>query len=73
MTESGKQLEIYQGVKGEIVFDVDVAGETIWATQAQIAELFDVSIPNINMHFKRIYSGGELDEDRTIKKNLIVI
>lgn len=72
MTESGKQLEIYQGVKGEIVFDVDVDGETIWATQAQIAELFDVSIPNINMHFKRIYSGGELDEDRTIKKNLIV-
>jgi len=67
-----KQLEIYQGVKGEIVFDVDADGETIWATQAQIAELFDVSVPNINMHFKRIYSEGELDENRTIKKNLIV-
>jgi len=67
-----KQLEIYQGVKGEIVFDVDADGETIWATQAQIAELFGVSVPNINMHFKRIYSEGELDENRTIKKNLIV-
>ena len=67
-----KKLEIYQGAKGEIVFDVDAEGETIWATQAQIAELFDVSIPNINMHLKKVYSDGELEEKRTIKKNLIV-
>lgn len=66
------QIEIYKGAQGEIVFDVDVEEETIWATQAQISQVLDTTIPNINMHLKRIYSDGELDEKRTIKKNLIV-
>ena len=65
-------LEIYKMTKGEVVFNVDRQQETIWATQAQIAELFDVTIPNINMHLRRVYDDGELDEKRTIKKNLIV-
>jgi hypothetical protein len=67
-----KGIEIYRVAKGEVVFNVDAAGETLWATQAQIAQLFDVTIPNINMHLKRIYNEGELNENRTIKKNLIV-
>ena len=69
MTESGKQLEIYQGVKGEIVFDVDADGETIWATQAQIAELFDVDRSVINRHIRNIYKEGELKEKATCAKN----
>lgn len=67
-----KQIEIYKAVKGEVIFNVDAENETVWATQEQIAELFDVTIPNINMHLKRIYAEGELEEKRTIKKNLIV-
>ncbi len=78
-----KRVEIYKGLAGEVVFDVDMEGETIWATQEQIAQLFDTTIPNINMHLKNIYTEGELVEnpintentevqDRTIKKNLIV-
>jgi len=78
-----KRIEIYRGAEGEVVFDVDTEGETIWATQGQMAQLFDTTIPNINMHLKNIYTEGELVEDptsakntqvqdRTIKKNLIV-
>ena len=67
-----KGIEIYKIKKGEVVFNVDRELETLWASQAQIAQIFDVSIPNINMHLKRIYAEGELDEKRTIKKNLIV-
>lgn len=62
----------YEVEEGEVVFDIDRDKETIWATQEEIARLFDVSVPNINMHLKRIYTEGELEENRTIKKNLIV-
>ena len=65
-------LEVYQAEEGELVFDVDKNEQTIWATQEEIARLFGVTTPNINMHLKRVYSEGELEENRTIKKNLIV-
>ena len=29
-----KRIEIYKGLAGEVIFDVDTEGETIWATQA---------------------------------------
>ncbi|MBQ6414407.1 virulence protein RhuM/Fic/DOC family protein [Candidatus Saccharibacteria bacterium] len=55
------RIEIYQGENGEVVFDVDVEAETIWATQAQIAQLFDVAPQNITYHIKNVYRDGELD------------
>ncbi|MBO7718242.1 type II toxin-antitoxin system death-on-curing family toxin [Candidatus Saccharibacteria bacterium] len=67
-----KGIEIYKVARGEVVFNIDVKNDTLWATQAQIAQIFGVTIPNINMHLKRIYNEGELEEKRTIKKNLIV-
>ena len=41
--EEERRIEIYQGAEGEVVFDVDAEGETIWATQAQMAQLFGVA------------------------------
>ena len=67
-----KGIEIYKVAKGEVVFNVDAAGETLWATQAQIAQLFDTGLPTINYHLKNIYKEKELDENRTIRKNRIV-
>lgn len=46
--------------------------ETIWLTQKQIAELFEVTIPNISMHIKAIYKENELDKNPTVKKCLTV-
>jgi len=57
---------------GEIELKVSVDGETLWLTQKQIAELFEVTIPNINMHIKAIYKDNELDRNSTIQKFLIV-
>lgn len=37
-----------------------------------MAELFQTTIPNINMHLKNIFEEGELKEERTIKDFLIV-
>jgi len=57
---------------GELELNVSVNEDTIWLTQKQIAELFEVTIPNINMHIKAIYKEEELFENRTIQKYLIV-
>ncbi len=48
---------------GEISIDVsfDYEKETIWLTQAQIAELFEVEVPAINKHINNIIEQNELD------------
>ncbi len=66
------QIEIYQGLQGEVIFNVDPSGETIWATRSQIAQVFGVTPRNITDHLRNIYETGELDEKRTRKKNFIV-
>ena len=67
-----KQIEIYKGAKGEVVFDVDTEGETIWATIDQIAALFGVTRRSIEIHLKNIYDDAELEEKRTAKKSFAV-
>ena len=52
--------------------DVWLEDETVWLSQAQMAELFGCAIANINMHLNHIYSDEELDESATIKEFLIV-
>lgn len=66
-----KQIEIYKAAEGEIVFDIDMEAETIWATQAQISQLFGTGVPTINYHLKAIYKDGELDENQTAKKSFV--
>lgn len=70
--DDNKQLEIYRAIKGEVVFNVDTENETIWATADQMSVLFDVTIRNIRNHLNKIYESGELDKNRTRKKNFLV-
>ena len=49
-----------------------IKDSTIWASQKTIAELFGVNISAISKHFKNIFEEGELDENSTIRKILIV-
>jgi hypothetical protein len=71
-TPSDSQLLIYQTPSGNIKIDVRLESETVWLTQKLMAELFQTSVPNINMHLKSIYEEGELEEGATIKDFLIV-
>ena len=71
MTEE-KRIEIYKGLSGEVVFDVDTEGETIWATRGQMSQLFGVTPQNITMHMKHVFESGELEEKRTSKESLLV-
>ncbi|MDD2270697.1 MAG: virulence RhuM family protein [Desulfuromonadaceae bacterium] len=57
---------------GRIKINVRLEDETVWLTQAGLAELFQTTVANINIHLKNIFAEGELSEAATIKDYLIV-
>ncbi len=46
--------------------------ENIWLTQKMMATLYDVSVPAISQHLKRIYADNELERGSTVKQYLTV-
>ena len=58
----------------ELELEVNVAPEedTVWLTQAQMAQLFQTTAQNITIHLKNIYNDNELDEAATCKDFLQV-
>jgi len=57
---------------GEIELKVSVNNDTLWLTQKQIAELFNVNIPAVSKHINNIYKDNELSEFSTVSKMEIV-
>jgi len=51
---------------------VRLEGETVWLSQAQMADLFDTSTDNISLHLKNIYRDGELEESATTENFSVV-
>jgi hypothetical protein len=72
MVKKEQKLAIYQAKSGAIQLRKDQDHDTLWATQRQIAEIFDVTPQNITLHIKKIYKDGELLEKATCKKSLQV-
>lgn len=70
--KSNSEIVIYQSPAGDIKIDVRLENETVWLTQKLMSDLFQTTVPNINMHLKSIYEEGELEEETTIKDFLIV-
>lgn len=66
------QLLVYQGQGADEPLTVRLEGETVWLSQRQLAELYGVTVPNINQHISAIYEDEELLPEATIKKYLIV-
>ncbi|MCE7062382.1 RhuM family protein [Dyadobacter sp. CY343] len=67
-----KQIEIYVSPNGQAHIETKFEDDTVWLTQKMMADLFQTTIPNINMHLKNVYEDGELMEEATIKNSLIV-
>src|SRR5438874_355473 len=63
---------LYQTEDGRTRIQCRFENETIWLTQALIAELFDTTPQNVTIHLKAIYEEGELDEEATCKDRLQV-
>jgi hypothetical protein len=74
MTSEAPQSSIvlYRTEDGRTRIQCRFEEETIWLTQAQIAELFQVTVPTVNEHIKGIFADGELEDPATIRKFRIV-
>ena len=70
--ENRGEILLYQSEDGTVKIDVRMENETVWLNQKSMAELFQTTVPNINIHLKNIFDEGELDPNRTIKDFLIV-
>jgi hypothetical protein len=63
---------LYQTEDGRTRLEVRLEKDTVWLTQAQMAELFQTTPQNMTLHVKAIYAEGELEESATCKDYLHV-
>ncbi len=62
------KIIIYQTEDGQTQIDVRLENETVWLTQAQMAELFEIDRTSIVRHINNIYKVEELDRESTCAK-----
>jgi hypothetical protein len=65
------QILLYQTEDGRQRIEVRLENETVWLSQKGMAELFQTTPQNINIHLKNIFSEGEVSQDSVIKESLI--
>jgi hypothetical protein len=65
-------LILYQTEDGKTRIQCRFKDESLWLTQAQIADLFQKDVKTINEHLLNVYQDKELEEDSTIRKFRIV-
>ena len=72
--ENKNQLIMYTAQNGEtkIRVSIDPKHNTVWLTQAQMAELFETTKQNVSLHINNIFDGGELKRKATVKEYLTV-
>lgn len=57
------QIEIYQANDGSTQINVQFEQDTVWLSQAQMAELFGKGRTTITEHIKNVFTEGELEEE----------
>jgi len=60
---NNSEIIIYQNPDGNIKIDVRLEDETVWLTQAQMAELFGKGRTTVTEHIQNVFKEGELDEN----------
>lgn len=72
MSHHSTEFILYTTEDGSTAIRLRVADETVWLTQAEIAELFATTKQNVSLHLRNIFAEGELDERATVKESLTV-
>jgi hypothetical protein len=63
---------LFNSADGSTKVECRFESDSLWLTQALIAELYQKSVPTINEHLSNIYSDGEIEQNATIRKFRIV-
>ena len=67
-TLTKRSIVIYQAKSGAIELRGDFGKETIWATQAQIANVFDIDRTVATKHINNLIKSKEIDEKSNVQK-----
>ena len=67
-TEKKKGVVIYQAKSGAIELRGDFGKETVWATQAQIADIFDIERSVVTKHIGNVLKAKEIIEKSNVQK-----
>ena len=68
MMHSADNVLLYQAPDGQTQLEVQLDHETVWLTQAQMAELFGRERSVVTKHLRNIFQTGELDEESNVQK-----
>lgn len=68
--EGSGQVVLYKTPDGKTSLEVRLEGDTVWLTQAQMAELFKNTKQNISLHTRNIFRERELAESVVVKESL---
>ena len=63
---------LYQTPDGQARIQLRVQDGTVWLTQKQLTELYQVSVPAIALHIRKVFQERELSPEATVKEYLIV-
>ncbi|MFA7081813.1 MAG: virulence RhuM family protein [Bacteroidales bacterium] len=69
---TSSEILFYSREDGKSKIEVKLENETVWLTQQQMAELFQITKQNVSLHIKNIYKEDELSEKATVKDYLTV-
>ena len=72
MTQNNTEIIIYQTEDHRTKINVRMEDETVWLTQAQMAELFQTTKQNVSLHVNNAFKEGELEPLATVKESLTV-
>jgi prophage maintenance system killer protein len=64
------QVVLYRTPDGKTSLEVRLEGDTVWLTQAQMAELFRNTKQNVSLHTRNIFRERELKEAAVVKESL---
>jgi hypothetical protein len=65
-------LILYTTDDGQSQIKLCAKSETVWLSQREMSELFDVSTDNVGLHLKNIYEDGELSREATTEESSVV-
>ena len=72
MIPGNGEVLIYKTDDDQVKIDIHLVNETLWMSQADMAQLFHCSTDNISLHLKNIYDEGELNQSATTEEFSVV-
>ena len=65
--EQNNEIILFETSDKKVTLSVPMDGDTVWLSQAQMAELFDTTKQNVSLHANNCFKEGELNKTSVVK------